>query len=58
MALYCVSGGECTGCGNCIGEAEAVFECVLCGNDIYEGDMYYNVAGEKFCEECVRYEEA
>ena len=51
MALYCVSGGECTGCGNCIGEAEAVFECVLCGNDIYEGDMYYNVAGEKFCEE-------
>ena len=34
----------------------AVFaECENCGEDILEGDDYYEIDEHKFCEECVRH---
>ena len=54
--LYDLS--DCTGCMSCIEEAVPVFECVNCGAVIYEGDMYYNAAGEPYCECCVEYKTA
>lgn len=29
-------------------------ECEDCGTEIYEGDEYYEIAGQNFCEACVR----
>ena len=34
-------------------EPEAVFICAECGEDICEGDEYYDVLGEQFCETCI-----
>ncbi|MCI8806408.1 MAG: hypothetical protein HFE59_11150 [Clostridiales bacterium] len=56
MPLYCVSGGECMGCMSCMGRA--LFKCSACDKEIYEGDMYYDINGEPFCERCVSYKEA
>lgn len=34
-------------------EPPAVTECIHCGEKIYEGDGYYNVDGEPWCEDCI-----
>lgn len=34
-------------------EPPSVFICSGCGKPIYEGDDYYDILGEQFCEECV-----
>lgn len=31
----------------------AVFICSGCGKTIYEGEDYYDILGEQFCEDCV-----
>ena len=31
----------------------AVFVCSGCGRDIYDGDDYWDIMGEQFCERCV-----
>lgn len=31
-----------------------VFLCSGCGGEIWEGDDYWDVMGEQFCEECIR----
>lgn len=30
-----------------------VFTCYNCGEPIYEGDNYYDIEGEAWCEECI-----
>lgn len=30
-----------------------VFVCSGCGQDIYEGEDYWDVLGEQFCEDCI-----
>lgn len=30
-----------------------VFICSGCGNEIYDGDDYWNIMGEQFCENCI-----
>ncbi len=32
---------------------ESVFICSGCGQTIYDGDDYWDILGEQFCEECV-----
>lgn len=34
-------------------EPPAVFVCSGCGHDIHEGEDYWNVMGEQFCERCI-----
>lgn len=34
-------------------EIPSVFICSGCGKDIYEGDTYYDILGEQFCEVCI-----
>lgn len=34
-------------------EPEAVERCANCGEPIYEGDDYYEIGGECYCEVCV-----
>lgn len=34
-------------------EPEKVFICSGCGDYIYDGDWYYDVLGEQFCENCM-----
>lgn len=31
-----------------------VHECIRCGDLILEGDSYYDVDGEQWCEDCMR----
>ena len=31
----------------------AVFICSGCGHEIYEGDDYWDILGEQFCESCI-----
>lgn len=52
MALYCISGGECAGCMECM-EGTVKFKCCDCGEKIYEGDPYYKICGGIYCEDCV-----
>lgn len=40
------------GCPNAP-EPTAVFVCSGCGRKIYEGEDYYDILGEQFCEECI-----
>lgn len=35
-------------------EPPRVFICSGCGGDILEGDDYWDIMGEQWCEECVR----
>ena len=58
MALHCISGGECTGCMACRDETKVMYRCDLCGEEIYEGYMYYEAGEEIYCEDCVKYKEA
>lgn len=34
-------------------EVKAVLNCDLCGDEIFEGDYYYDLNGEVICENCV-----
>ena len=34
-------------------EPKSVFICSGCGGNIYDGEYYYDVLGEQFCEECM-----
>lgn len=34
-------------------EPKSVFICSGCGKKIYEGDYYYDILGEQFCESCI-----
>ena len=60
MSLRCIYKGECTGCGYCMDDEEnaVVYKCASCGNEIFEGETYYRVFGDPFCEKCVIYCEA
>lgn len=31
----------------------AVYVCSGCGHDIYDGDEYWDIFGEQFCEDCI-----
>lgn len=31
----------------------AVFVCSGCGHDIYDGEDYWDILGEQFCEDCI-----
>ena len=33
-------------------EENAYSECDICGNEIYEGQEYYNFNGDIYCEQC------
>lgn len=35
-------------------ESEVAYTCDWCGEKIYYGDEYYDLCGEKVCEDCVR----
>lgn len=35
-------------------EPTVAHECICCGRDIYEGEFYYNVDGEPWCEDCMQ----
>lgn len=34
-------------------EPPRVFVCSGCGDDILEGDDYWDILGEQFCEDCI-----
>ncbi len=34
-------------------ESPIIHKCIHCGVKIREGDTYYNVDGEPWCEECI-----
>lgn len=34
-------------------EAQSVFVCSGCGDNIYDGDDYWDVMGEQWCKECI-----
>ena len=34
-------------------EPHSVYICSGCGNEIYEGDDYWDIMGEQFCEQCI-----
>lgn len=34
-------------------EPKSVFICSGCGENIYEGDEYYDLMGEQFCRDCI-----
>jgi hypothetical protein len=34
-------------------EPPSVFVCSGCGENIYDGDDYYEVMGEQFCQNCI-----
>lgn len=35
-------------------EAPVVHHCYMCGEDIREGDCYYEINDEPWCEECIK----
>lgn len=37
----------------CAEQPKSVFVCSGCGQTIYEGDDYWDIFGEQFCEECI-----
>jgi hypothetical protein len=41
-----------SGCPNA-SDPLVVHECIHCGADIYEGNDYFNIDGEPWCEECI-----
>ena len=34
-------------------ESPIVYECSCCGESIYEGDTYYDINDDVWCEECI-----
>ena len=55
MCIGCVHrGGECSArCPWAYQEDAKVHECIHCGHDICEGDEYYDIDGEPWCEKCI-----
>lgn len=37
----------------CHNDKPPIYICDLCGEAIYEGDVYYDINGEVWCEECI-----
>ena len=35
-------------------ETPVACKCIHCGDKIYEGEDYYNVDGEEWCETCIK----
>ncbi|MDO4306020.1 MAG: hypothetical protein Q4C77_04235 [Eubacteriales bacterium] len=35
-------------------EPRVLYACINCGSEIVEGESYYDVDGEPWCEECMR----
>ena len=35
-------------------ELEKAYTCEWCGDPIYYGDEYYDLGGDKVCEDCIR----
>ena len=48
---------ECDGCGDCKPDT-TVFNCTGCGESVHAGEDYYDVAGSKYCTDCVTEEVA
>ena len=43
---------ECIGCQECLEEPE--LRCSVCDSPIYEGDYYYNISEDIYCEDCLK----
>lgn len=52
MCEYCHSSPHLPRCPNAP-EPSIVYECSCCGEPIYEGDTYYDVDSNVWCEECI-----
>lgn len=53
MCSVCMSNPCNSRCPNAE-EEKTVHICMNCGEDIYEGDDYYDIDGEAWCEECIK----
>lgn len=53
MCEYCHQYPHALGCPN-DPDPEVIYECSACGADIVEGEDYYEVDGEPYCDGCVR----
>lgn len=42
---------DCDACGHC--GKQPVLNCDQCDKPIYEGDLYFEIDNEVYCEECV-----
>ena len=49
--MYIYQNKDCDACGAC--EQQPIFNCDQCDAPIYEGDLYYEIDNEVYCEECV-----
>lgn len=55
MSYACIYGGkECDGCMKCYDDDHAKIHCSVCESGIYEGDLYFEINGEIYCEDCAR----
>lgn len=52
MCEYCHSFPHLSRCPNAP-EPPEVYKCSCCGEPIYEGDTYYDIDGDAWCEECI-----
>ena len=52
MCEYCHRNPCLSRCPNAP-EPPILYECSCCGKEIYEGDIYYNIDGDAWCEECI-----
>ena len=52
MCELCLSSPCPSSCPNAP-EPKAVFICSGCGERIVEGDSYWDIMGEQWCEECI-----
>jgi hypothetical protein len=49
---YCHSNPHLSSCPDAP-EPPIVYECSCCGEPIYEGDIYYDINDDVWCEECI-----
>ena len=52
MCEFCRQFPHAAGCP-CAPDPRSVYICSECGEMIYEGDWFYRVLGETYCEECM-----
>lgn len=54
MSYRCVlkESKECDGCMEC--KEQPKLRCDQCDTPIYEGDLYYYIDGEVYCEDCTK----
>ena len=52
MCEFCRRSPHLAGCPNAP-DPPTVFICSDCGEMIYEGDWFYRVLGETYCEDCM-----